>query len=209
MPAIQTSGCSAAAARPPSSGTTGSRLKRFRKNAREGDGLEQPRVASRVPGRAPRRRRPSRAAGLRGPTFASIQAFRGSPRMPITAPRNGTNRMGLVAIPSWRSAIACPSSCTNRSATKSAREAPAPEQGVGPDRDDHRARRREVLRLEAEQEEELRLRRELRDQEREAADRRDQAPERVAQAGARMDRSARRRRGRRGARRKRSSASGR
>ena len=52
--------------------------------------------------------------------MASTQAFRGIPRIPITAPRNGTNRIGLVGMPSRRSAIACPSSWTNRRRTKSA-----------------------------------------------------------------------------------------
>jgi hypothetical protein len=78
------------------------------------------------------------------------------------------------------------------------REMPAPEQGVGPDRDDHRACRRQVLGLEPEQQQELRLRRELRDQQREAPDGSQHLAEGVARTGARMDRAARRRRGRRG-----------
>ena len=78
------------------------------------------------------------------------------------------------------------------------REVPAPEQGVGADRDDHRPGRRQVLGLEAEQQQDLGLRRELRDQQREAADRREHLAQRVAHARARVDRAARRRRGGRG-----------
>ena len=75
-----------------------------------------------------------------------------------TAPRNGMNIGALASIPSRRSWITWPISCTSSSSTKPSRELPAPDQAVGGDRDEHRAGGRQQLELRQQQQDALELR---------------------------------------------------
>ena len=63
----------------------------------------------------------------------------------------------LASTPSRRSWITWPISWTNSSSDEAERELPAPDQAVGRDRDEHRARGREQLELRQQQQDALSL----------------------------------------------------
>ena len=116
-PSSQIAGWSAPTARPPSSGTIGMRLKRFRKkptNASAMSSSDPFASAATQKTAAPTEPRigPARA------TFASFQASSGSCFIPMTAPRKGMKSGALAGTPWRRSSITWPSSCTKMSSTK-------------------------------------------------------------------------------------------
>jgi hypothetical protein len=97
-PTNQKTGCSAPTARPPSSGTIGIRLKRFRKNPtkaspiRSSDPVASPAIQHAAAPTDPR-------IGPASATRASFQASSGSSFIPITAPRNGMKSGALAGTP--------------------------------------------------------------------------------------------------------------
>ena len=97
-------GAIAAIARPPSSGTTGSRLNRFRKNPVKASARHRSLPVTchtRMHAAAPILPR----IGPARPTRASARALPPSERAAITAPMNGMNIGALALTPSRRSAI--------------------------------------------------------------------------------------------------------
>ena len=107
----------AAAARPPSSGVTGARLKRFRKNptnasARKKSLSSPAPIAQQIAAPMVPRTGPAR------PTRASASALPSRIRPHTTAPMNGMKTGALAGMPSRRSWITCPISWTNSRITK-------------------------------------------------------------------------------------------
>src|SRR3954467_10705664 len=164
-------GASAAIARPPSSGVTGSRLKRFRK---------KPVKASPRPGSRPVAAAIGRQAGApmvprigpASPTRASASALPPSDFAHTTAPRKGKKngdppphdgaqegnehrRTRLHALAAQRDDV--PHLVDEEQHDEPDGEPPAPDQGVGADRDDHRARGGEDLELREQEQERLEL----------------------------------------------------
>src|SRR3954466_3133830 len=156
-PANHIHGAIAAIARPPSSGTTGTRLNRLRKKPVKPSASQNSLpVAAPISAHASAPREPS--TGPARPTRASASASLPSDLAATTAPRNGMNIGALDLMPSRRSWMTCPISCTRSRSTnptaklqpqKSADEeqgdgphgdAPAPEERVRGDRDQHRRR---------------------------------------------------------------------
>src|SRR5919106_77558 len=116
-PTNQNAGCSAAAARPPSSGTIGIRLKRLRKKPTNASAtrssLSQASPATQKAA-APTEPRIGPASATR----ASFQASSGSSFIPMTAPRKGMKSGALAGTPCRRSSITWPSSWTKIRTTK-------------------------------------------------------------------------------------------
>ena len=113
------------------------------------------RAAGRCPSASPIARQAAAPSvpriGPARPTRASASALSPSDLEKMAAPRNGMNIGALALIPSRRSWITWPISCTNSSTHEARRELPAPEQAVGGDRDERRARGREELDLRQQQ----------------------------------------------------------
>jgi hypothetical protein len=109
-------GAIAAIARPPSSGRTGTRLKRFRKKPVKASARRKSLsvasatgISAAVPS-VPR-------TGPASPMRASASALPPSERAPTAAPRKGMNSMKLGLTPSRRIWMKWPISCTNKRAT--------------------------------------------------------------------------------------------
>src|SRR4051794_17448042 len=116
-PSAHIHGDIAAIARPPSSGTTGSRLNRFRKNPVNASPRQKwlP-VASAIGTHAAAPIDPR--SGPARPTRASASPLPPGDFRRTDAPRNGMKTGALAAMPSRRSWITWPISCTNSSSTK-------------------------------------------------------------------------------------------
>jgi hypothetical protein len=115
-PTSQTAGWRAAAARPPSSGTTGIRLMRLMRKPAYASACRSSESVARAAMRQPRA--PSEpTSGPARATCASRQASFGSCFIPMTAPTNGMKRTGDVGTPWRRRTNAWPSSWTKMSAT--------------------------------------------------------------------------------------------
>src|SRR3954451_15511811 len=116
-PSAHIHGDIAAIARPPTSGTTGSRLNRFRKNPVNASARQKSLpVASAIGMHAAAPIDPR--IGPARPTRASASALPPSDFDHTAAPRNGMKTGALAAMPSRRSWITWPISCTNSSSTK-------------------------------------------------------------------------------------------
>ena len=96
-------GAIAAIARPPSSGTTGSRLKRFRKKPVNASALSIRSRDAKPDERATASAPSEPSTGPARPTRASASALPPSERAPTTAPRNGMKTIPLGLTPSRRS----------------------------------------------------------------------------------------------------------
>ena len=150
-------GAIAAIARPPSSGTTGSRLNRFRKKPVNASARHRSLPVAcqmRMQAAAPMLPR----IGPARPTRASAVALSPSDLAVITAPRNGMNIGALALMPSRRSCDHMSHLVHEQQHDEPGRELEAPDRRVGGDRDEHRARRREQLQLRQQQQDRLELR---------------------------------------------------
>ena len=113
-------GDSAAIARPPSSGTTGSRLKRFRNSPVKTSASQKPSPASLNASGSSARQPSVPRIGPARPTRASAVASSPSDFAITAAPRNGMNIGALASMPSRRSWMTWPISWTSSSSTKPA-----------------------------------------------------------------------------------------
>ena len=110
-------GDSAAIARPPSSGTTGSRLKRFKNSPVKTSASQNPSPSLNASGSSARQPSVPRI-GPASPTRASAVASSPSDFAMTAAPRKGMNIGALASMPSRRSWMTWPISWTSSSSTK-------------------------------------------------------------------------------------------
>ena len=162
-------GAIAAIARPPSSGTTGSRLKRFRKNPVNASARQKSLpVASAIGMQAAAPIEPEDRAGEADARLGQrVAAQRLRPHRRAEE-RDEDRRAGLDALAAQLDHVA--HLVDEQQHDEADRELPAPDQAVGGDRDEHRPRRRQDLQLRQQQQDDLDLGRELRDQQRERRD---------------------------------------
>ena len=149
-------GASAAIARPPSSGVTGSRLKRFRKKPVKASACHRSLPVAAAIGRHAAAPIVPRIGPAR-PTRASASALPPSDFAHTTAPRKGMKTGALASTPSRRSCDDVAHLVDEEQHDEPDGEPPAPDQRVGGHRDEHRARGGEHLDLGQQQQDRLEL----------------------------------------------------
>ena len=177
-PTNQKAGCRAPTARPPSSGTIGIRLNRFRKKptnaraTRSSEPVTSPAIQNAAAPTEP-------TIGPASATRASFQASSGSSFIPMTAPRKGMKSGALAGTPWRRSSITCPISWTKIRIDEPDRERQPPDPRVRRDRHQHRGAGRQYLELQEQAAE-------LDDQETERDQRREELSHHVAESPTRL-----------------------